>query len=379
MDEAQVRMASMDGRGATEPLFPALRHVSVTESGYFGHWRPIEWFAGIVRPIGSARMMMKRHIALCLAVVAALAGASPANAELITGAGSTFAFPILGQWAKAYRVAKTDGADFIPHDIGVDYEPIGSLGGEVRINQRGIDFGATDRPLPPAELERNGLGQFPIVMGGVVPVVNIDGVTPGQVKLTGALLAEIFLGKITNWSDPGIKAINPELTLPDAKIMVVHRSDGSGTTFNFASYLAKVSTEWRDRIGADTVVKWPTGTGAEGNHGVANLVLRTKNAIGYVEYGQVIRAALAYALVQNRIGGGGREQGGDRALADFEIGIDDQDEGRARRSGTTIIGAAIALVACVAQNRCAAALGDRGGIVAAGIVDDQRPGLAAAR
>lgn len=245
---------------------------------------------------------MKRHIALCLAVVAALAGASPANAELITGAGSTFAFPILGQWAKAYRVAKTDGADFIPHDIGVDYEPIGSLGGEVRINQRGIDFGATDRPLPPAELERNGLGQFPIVMGGVVPVVNIDGVTPGQVKLTGALLAEIFLGKITNWSDPGIKAINPELTLPDAKIMVVHRSDGSGTTFNFASYLAKVSTEWRDRIGADTVVKWPTGTGAEGNHGVANLVLRTKNAIGYVEYGQVIRAALAYALVQNRAG-----------------------------------------------------------------------------
>jgi phosphate transport system substrate-binding protein len=245
---------------------------------------------------------MKRRIALCLAVVAALAGTSHAHAELITGAGSTFAFPILGQWAKAYRVAKTDGADFIPHDIGVDYEPIGSLGGEVRINQRGIDFGATDRPLASAELERNGLGQFPIVMGGVVPVVNIDGVAPGQLKLTGAVLADIFLGKIANWSDPAIKAINPERTLPDAKITVAHRSDGSGTTFNFASYLAKVSPEWRDKVGADTLVKWPTGTGAEGNQGVANLVLRTKNAIGYVEYGQVIRASLAYALVQNRAG-----------------------------------------------------------------------------
>ena len=245
---------------------------------------------------------MKRRIALCLAIVAALAGTLPAQADLITGAGSTFAFPILGQWAKAYRVAKTDGADFIPHDIGVDYEPIGSLGGEVRINQRGIDFGATDRPLAPAELERNGLAQFPIVMGGVVPVVNIEGIAPGQVKLTGALLADIFLGKIASWSDPAIKAINPELTLPDAKIVVVHRSDGSGTTFHFASYLAKASPEWRDKIGADTLVKWPTGTGAEGNQGVAQLVLRTKNAIGYVEYGQVIRASLAYALVQNRAG-----------------------------------------------------------------------------
>jgi len=241
-------------------------------------------------------------MALCLAMISVLTGMSPAKAELITGAGSTFAFPVIGQWAKAYRVAKTDGADFIPHDIGVDYEPIGSLGGEVRINQRGIDFGATDRPLSPAELERNGLGQFPIVMGGVIPVVNIDGVAPGQIKVTGALLADIFLGKVGNWSDPAIKAVNPELTLPDAKIAVVHRSDGSGTTFNFASYLAKASPAWREKIGADTLVRWPAGTGAEGNQGVANLVLRTKNAIGYVEYGQVVRASLAYALVQNRAG-----------------------------------------------------------------------------
>ena len=245
---------------------------------------------------------MKHRMALCLAMISVLTGMSPAKAELITGAGSTFAFPVIGQWAKAYRVAKTDGADFIPHDIGVDYEPIGSLGGEVRINQRGIDFGATDRPLSPAELERNGLGQFPIVMGGVIPVVNIDGVAPGQIKVTGALLADIFLGKVGNWSDPAIKAVNPELTLPDAKIAVVHRSDGSGTTFNFASYLAKASPAWREKIGADTLVRWPAGTGAEGNQGVANLVLRTKNAIGYVEYGQVVRASLAYALVQNRAG-----------------------------------------------------------------------------
>ena len=244
---------------------------------------------------------MIHSLARCL-VLATILLSSSAQAELITGAGSTFAFPAIGKWAQTYRAAKTDGADFIPHDIGVDYEPIGSLGGEVRVNQRGIDFGATDRPLSPDELERQGLGQFPIVMGGVVPVVNIDGVSAGQIRFTGAVLADIYLGRITSWSNPAIKAINPDLKLPDARINVLFRSDGSGTTYNFASYLARVSSDFREKVGADTLVKWPTGTGAEGNQGVGNAVLRVKNSIGYVEYGQVLRALLSYGLVQNQAG-----------------------------------------------------------------------------
>ena len=157
-------------------------------------------------------------------------------------------------------------------------------------------------PLKSDELQKLGLGQFPIVIGGVVVVVNIDGVGPGEIKFTGPLLADIFLGKIQSWSDPAIKALNPDLKLPDAKIAVVHRSDGSGTTFNFTDYLSKVSPQWREKVGSDLLVPWPTGTGAKGNEGVAQAVEQTRNSIGYVEYAQALQTKLSYALIQNRAG-----------------------------------------------------------------------------
>jgi phosphate transport system substrate-binding protein len=245
---------------------------------------------------------MKLLVKLAFAGALLASLAAPAHAEPITGAGSSFAFPIIGKWAQSYRVAKSDGAEMTPLDIGVDYEPIGSLGGEVRVTQRAADFGASDRPLSSEELQRSALIQFPIVMGGIVPVVNLDGVGPGQIRLTGALLADIYLGKIKLWSDPAIKAANPELKLPDAPISVIYRADGSGTSFNWTDYLAKASSEWRDKVGVNTQVPWPVGAGAERSQGMTEAVKRTKNAIGYVEYGQVARAGLAYAQVQNRAG-----------------------------------------------------------------------------
>jgi phosphate transport system substrate-binding protein len=245
---------------------------------------------------------MKLLVKLAVAGALLASFAAPAHAEPITGAGSSFAFPIIGKWAQNYRVAKSDGAEMTPLDIGVDYEPIGSLGGEVRVTQRATEFGASDRPLSSEELQRSALIQFPIVMGGIVPVVNIDGVGPGQIRMTGPLLADIYLGKIKLWSDPAIRAANPELKLPDAPISVIYRSDGSGTTFNWTDYLAKTSPEWRDKVGVNTQVPWPVGAGAERTQGVAETVKRTKNAIGYVEFGQVVRAGLAYAQVQNKAG-----------------------------------------------------------------------------
>ena len=245
---------------------------------------------------------MKPLVLLAFAGALLASSVQPGQAEPLTGAGSTFAFPIIGKWAQNYRIAKSDGAEMVPLDIGVDYEPVGSLGGEVRVTQRATDFGTSDRPLSPEELARTALVQFPIVMGGIVPVVNIDGVAPGQMKFTGALLADIYLGKIKRWSDPAVAAVNPDLKLPDAAINVIYRSDGSGTTFNWTDYLAKVSAEWRDRIGANTQVAWPTGTGAERTQGVAAAIGRIKNSIGYIELGQVLRASLAYGLVQNKSG-----------------------------------------------------------------------------
>ncbi|MFG1420468.1 phosphate ABC transporter substrate-binding protein PstS [Roseixanthobacter liquoris] len=179
---------------------------------------------------------------------------------------------------------------------------MGSSGGINRVKDGVVDFGATDRPLKPEELDRLGLGQFPIVFGGVVPVLNVEGIGPGQMRFTGALLAGIYLGKITNWSDPAIKALNPDLPLPDAKIAVIERSDGSGTTFNWVSYLAKASPEWKATVGEGSSVAWPTGTGARGNEGVATAVRQVKNSIGYVEFTYVVQAKLTYGLVQNRAG-----------------------------------------------------------------------------
>lgn len=246
-----------------------------------------------------------RPLAILGAAAAFLVGSAlSAAAEPVRGAGSTFAFPIIAKWAQAYSLAKADGGDFIPFDTGVDYEPVGSLAGIARASQQqlGTDFGATDSPLRSQDPARLGLGQFPIVMGGVVPVVNLEGVGPGSIKFTGALLADIYLGKVRNWSDPALKAVNPDLKLPDAPISVIHRADGSGTTFNFADFLARSSPEWREKIGVDLVLKWPAGTGAEGNGGVARKVRETKNAIGYVEYGLVARTNQPYGLVQNRAG-----------------------------------------------------------------------------
>ena len=245
---------------------------------------------------------MKPFLTLAFAGVLLASTLGPAQAEPITGAGSTFAFPVLGKWAQNYRVAKSDGAEMTPLDIGVDYEPVGSLGGEVRVMQRATDFGASDRPLSSEELARTALIQFPIVMGGIAPVVNIDGIGPGQMKFTGALLADIFLGKVKRWSDPAVKAINPDLKLPDAAINVVYRSDGSGTTFNWTDYLSKASPEWAGKIGANTQVAWPTGAGAERTQGVVETIAKVRNTIGYVELGQVLRSSLAYGLVQNKAG-----------------------------------------------------------------------------
>jgi len=221
---------------------------------------------------------------------------------MITGAGSTFAFPVIGKWSQLYRTVKADGADMVPLDIGIEYEPVGSLGGEVRVMQRAVDFGTTDRPVSSDELARTSMIQFPFVMGGIVPVVNIDGVAAGQLRLTGPVLADIYLGRIKTWSDAAIKTLNPDLKLPEAAINVVWRSDGSGTTFNWTDYLSRVSPDWASRIGTNTQVAWPVGTGAERTQGMITAISRTKNAIGYVELGQVLRASLAYTLVQNKAG-----------------------------------------------------------------------------
>ena len=202
-------------------------------------------------------------------------------------------FPILSKWSADYNSA---------NGTKVNYQAIGSGGGITAIKGATVDFGASDAPLKPADLQKLGLGQFPLVIGGIVPIVHIDGVKPGDLKFTGALLADIFLGKVKTWSDPAIVELNPDVKLPDAAITVVHRSDGSGTTFNWVNYLSKVSPEWRDKVGEGTSVEWPTGVGGKGNEGVAAFVSQTKNSIGYVEYAYVLQNKMAYGLVQNKAG-----------------------------------------------------------------------------
>ena len=223
-----------------------------------------------------------------------LAAASTAGlAADITGAGSTFVYPILSKWSADYN-AKTGNK--------LNYQSIGSGGGIAQIKAATVDFGASDMPMKPEELQELGMGQFPLVIGGVVPVVNIDGVKAGDIKFTGPLLADIYLGKISNWNDPAIAKVNPGIKLPDGKITVVHRSDGSGTTFNWVNYLSKVSDEWKTKVGEGTSVSWPTGVGGKGNEGVAAYVNRIKNSIGYVEYAYVLQNKMAYGLVQNKAG-----------------------------------------------------------------------------
>lgn len=211
----------------------------------------------------------------------------------ITGAGATFPYPLYAKWAELYK-AKTG--------VGLNYQSIGSGGGIKQIKARTVDFGASDKPLTPKELDESGLMQFPTVIGGVVPVVNIQSLQPGQLKLTPAILADVFLGKITKWNDQRIRNINPGVALPDQNITVVRRSDGSGTTFIFTNYLSKVSSEWKDKVGEEASVKWPTGIGGKGNEGVANYVKLTSGSIGYVEYAYALQNKMNFAQLQNRDG-----------------------------------------------------------------------------
>ncbi len=219
--------------------------------------------------------------------------ATAAYATDITGAGATFPYPIYAKWAESYNV-KTN--------VKLNYQSIGSGGGIKQITNKTVDFGASDKPLKPEELEKAGLTQFPAIVGGVVPVVNIPGVGNGELHLSGQVLADIYLKKITKWNDAAIKGLNPSLALPDTAITVVHRSDGSGTSFVFTNYLSKVSKEWATKVGADTSVAWPTGVGGKGNEGVASYAQRIKGSIGYVEYAYAKQNNLPYAAMQNRDG-----------------------------------------------------------------------------
>jgi phosphate transport system substrate-binding protein len=221
------------------------------------------------------------------------ATAFSAQAADITGAGATFPFPIYSKWADAYK--KETGN-------GLNYQSIGSGAGIKQIQAKTVTFGATDAPLKAEQLEKDGLVQWPQVMGAIVPVVNVEGVKPGELVLNGETLANISLGKITKWDDAAIKKLNPSLTLPSTSIAVVRRSDGSGTTFVFTDYLSKVSEEWKSKVGSNTAVEWPVGVGAKGNEGVAGNVGQTKNSIGYVEYAYAKQNKLTFAALTNKAG-----------------------------------------------------------------------------
>ncbi len=217
----------------------------------------------------------------------------PAAAVEISGAGATFPYPIYAKWADTYK--KDTG-------VGLNYQSIGSGGGIKQIEARTVTFGATDAPLKGPDLDKNGLVQFPMVMGGIVPVLNVEGVKAGELVLDGATLAGIFLGAVKNWDDPAIKKLNPGAKLPAQAIAVVNRSDGSGTTFNFTYYLAEVSPDWKSQVGTNTSVEWPVGIGAKGNEGVSNNVAQTKGSIGYVEYAYALQNKLVFTKMVNKDG-----------------------------------------------------------------------------
>ena len=219
--------------------------------------------------------------------------AASAFAADVTGAGSTFAYPLYAKWTEAYKNQT---------GIKLNYQSIGSGGGINQIKAGTVNFGASDMPLEPAELEMDGLVQFPTAIGGVVPVVNLKGFKPGEIKLSGAVLASIYLGKIKKWNHPEIVKLNRGITLPDKNITIVHRTDGSGTTFIFTNYLSKVSPEWKRLVGSNVIVFWPTGVGGNGNDGVASNVRHIPGSIGYVEYAYVLQNNMTYTLMQNREG-----------------------------------------------------------------------------
>jgi phosphate transport system substrate-binding protein len=230
---------------------------------------------------------------LVAAALAAYAITGAVQAQQVTGAGATFPAPLYAKWADAYH--KATGAR-------INYQSVGSGAGLRQIRAKTVDFGASDMPLSDEELAKDGLVQFPTVIGGVVPVLNVAGVQARQLRLSGAVLGDIFLGKVARWNDPAIAALNPDLKLPDAPIAVVRRADGSGTTFIFTNYLSKVNADWKTKVGEGTAVNWPTGAGGKGNEGVAAYVQRLPNSIGYVEYAYAKQNRLAYALLQNAAG-----------------------------------------------------------------------------
>ncbi|MEN3276332.1 MAG: phosphate transport system substrate-binding protein [Massilia sp.] len=236
--------------------------------------------------------MRMKHLFVSIAV-AATTFAANAQAVNITGAGATFPYPIYAKWAEMYKAASGNG---------LNYQSVGSGAGIKQIKAKTVDFGASDMPLPAQDLNASGLFQFPAIMGGVVPVVNVPGIAPGQIRLTGPVLADIFLGKITKWNAQPIAALNPGVKLPADNITVVRRADSSGTSFLFTDYLAKASPDWKLKIGAGTAVKWPVGVGGKGNEGVAANVQRIKGAIGYVEWAYAKKNRMAHTQLQNREG-----------------------------------------------------------------------------
>ncbi len=242
--------------------------------------------------------MLSTPIKFLLAGVAsfglmAVGAANAASVDAISGAGATFPYPVYAKWASAY--AKETG-------VKMNYQSIGSGGGIQQIEHNTVDFGASDAPLKVEELEKNGLIQFPTVMGGVVPVINVPGIKPGEMKISPAVLADIYLGKIKKWNDPAIAAVNPGLKLPAQTISVVHRADGSGTTWIYTNYLSKVSPEWKKEVGNDKSVSWPVGVGGKGNEGVASYVRQIKGSIGYVEYAYALQNHMTHVKLQNHDG-----------------------------------------------------------------------------
>ncbi len=243
-------------------------------------------------PANLEKVMNSLKLRLAALGFAAIFGTA-AQAADITGAGATFIYPLLSKWSADYK-AETENK--------VNYQSIGSGGGIAQIKAGTVDFGSTDAPLKPEELSEAGLGQFPSAIGGVVPVMTVPGIVAGQIRLDGPLLADIFLGKIAKWNDPAIAALNPGVKLPDVRVTVVHRSDGSGTTFNFVNYLSKVSPEWKSKVGEGTAVQWPIGIGGKGNEGVAAYVKQIKGGIGYVELSYALQNKMAYAAMKNSAG-----------------------------------------------------------------------------
>jgi phosphate transport system substrate-binding protein len=236
----------------------------------------------------SLKMMVSAAAGLAMAALATAAAAAD-----LTGAGATFPYPIYAKWAATYKGVS---------GVGLNYQSIGSGGGIAQIKAKTVTFGASDMPLKPKDLDATGLTQFPTVIGGVVPVINVSGIKSGQLVLDGKTLADIYMGRVSRWNDGAIKALNPGVNLPDQAIAVVHRSDGSGTTFIFSTYLARVSGDWKNQVGAATSVEWPVGIGAKGNEGVAGNVAQTAGSIGYVEYAYAKQNHLSYTKMKNRDG-----------------------------------------------------------------------------